>query len=47
MVDVPKDLMEQIAVLEERFTVSKEMLKKITDHFVSELEKGMHAMLNV
>ena len=33
--------MQQIQRLEELFTVPTEMLKKITDHFVSELEKGL------
>lgn len=41
MADVPKDLLEQIKRLEELFTVDTGKLKKITTHFVSELEKGM------
>ena len=41
MVDVPKDLVEQIKRLEELFSVDTAKLKHITDHFVSELEKGM------
>ncbi|KAI9812014.1 MAG: hexokinase A [Pycnora praestabilis] len=41
MSDVPKDLLEQIKDLERLFTVDAEKLKKITDHFVSELEKGL------
>lgn len=40
MADVPKDLMEHIAHLETLFTVDSNKLKVITDHFVSELEKG-------
>ncbi|KAI9843820.1 MAG: hexokinase A [Sclerophora amabilis] len=41
MADMPKDLREQIMRLEEIFTVDQQKLKKITDHFVSELEKGL------
>jgi hexokinase len=41
MVDVPRDLVEQIKRLEELFSVDTAKLKHITDHFVSELEKGM------
>jgi len=41
MVDVPRDLVEQIRRLEELFSVDTAKLKHITDHFVSELEKGM------
>jgi hexokinase len=41
MADVPKDLLDQIKRLEELFTVPKEKLKEITDHFVTELAKGM------
>ncbi|KAH0548033.1 hypothetical protein GP486_008225 [Trichoglossum hirsutum] len=40
MADVPRDLIEQIKRLEELFTVDTAKLKRITDHFVSELEKG-------
>jgi hexokinase len=40
MADVPKDLMQEIKRLEEMFSVPKEKLKEITDHFVSELIKG-------
>lgn len=40
MADVPKDLMQEIKRLEEMFTVPKEKLKEITDHFVSELIRG-------
>ncbi|ORX94747.1 hexokinase-domain-containing protein [Clohesyomyces aquaticus] len=41
MADVPKDLLDQINRLEELFTVPQEKLKQITDHFVSELAKGL------
>jgi hypothetical protein len=41
MTDVPKDLKEQLARLEELFVVPKEKLKQITDRFVSELAKGL------
>lgn len=41
MADVPKDLLHTISILEKKFTVDKEMLKKITDHFVEELRKGL------
>jgi hexokinase len=41
MADVPQDLLSQIQRLEELFTVSGEKLKEITDHFVSELERGL------
>lgn len=40
MADVPKDLLDEIKRLEEMFAVSPEKLKEITDHFVTELEKG-------
>lgn len=40
MADVPKDLLGEIKRLEELFTVDKTKLKAITDHFISELEKG-------
>ncbi|PHH70975.1 hypothetical protein CDD82_6810 [Ophiocordyceps australis] len=39
--DVPKDLLAEIRRLEELFTVDKAKLKEITDHFVSELAKGL------
>jgi hexokinase len=39
--DVPKDLLAQIQHLEEIFTVDTKKLKEITNHFVSELAKGM------
>jgi hypothetical protein len=37
---VPKDLLEQLADLEKMFTLSTEKLMTITDHFVTQLEKG-------
>ena len=40
MADVPKDLLSEIKKLEELFTVDKAKLKAITDHFISELDKG-------
>jgi hexokinase len=41
MADVPKDLQAQIHKLEELFSVDTAKLKHITEHFKSELEKGM------
>ena len=41
LVDVPKDLKQEIANLERLFTVDQAKLKEITTHFVSELEKGL------
>ncbi len=41
--DVPKDLRKEIEQLENLFTVDRAKLKQITDHFVTELEKGMMA----
>lgn len=41
MADIPKNLQAEIKALEEQFTVPKDKLKQITDHFVKELEKGM------
>lgn len=41
MADVPKDLLKEIERLELMFTVDKDKLKLITDHFVKELEKGL------
>ncbi len=40
MADVPKDLLEQIKELERLFIVDQAKLKEVTDHFVTELEKG-------
>ena len=39
--DIPKNLLAQIQHLEEIFTVDTKKLKEITNHFVSELAKGM------
>jgi hexokinase len=39
--DVPPDLMAQIERLEELFTADTEKLKEMTDHFVSELQRGL------
>ncbi|KAF1356247.1 hexokinase-domain-containing protein [Delphinella strobiligena] len=41
MADVPKDLLEQIKKLEKSFIIPQEKLKQITDHFVTELTKGL------
>ncbi|KAI5466112.1 hexokinase [Mariannaea sp. PMI_226] len=41
MADVPKDLVDEIHKLEAMFTVDTTKLKEITDHFVSELAKGL------
>ena len=41
MADMPKDLRDQIIRLEDLFTVPAQKLKEITDHFVSELERGL------
>lgn len=41
MHDVPQNLLDQINRLEELFTVSQDKLKQITEHFVSELAKGL------
>lgn len=40
MADVPKDLVAEIKRLEDLFTVEKTKLKAITDHFITELDKG-------
>jgi hexokinase len=39
--DMPTDLKTQIERLEELFLVPTEKLKQISDHFVSELQKGL------
>jgi hexokinase len=39
--DVPKDLLKELQQLEKLFTVDTAMLKQITEHFESELAKGM------
>lgn len=41
MFDVPDNLQVEIKQLEELFTVDATLLKKITDHFVSELKQGL------
>ncbi|RAL60383.1 hypothetical protein DID88_000159 [Monilinia fructigena] len=41
MADVPKNYLEQIKQLEKQFTVDTQKLKQITNHFVSELTKGL------
>ncbi|ANB14971.1 hexokinase 2 [Sugiyamaella lignohabitans] len=41
MADVPRDLLEQVSQLEALFTVDAKKLKEITEHFVSELDKGL------
>lgn len=41
MADVPHDLMQEIKRLEDLFTVDTAKLKAITDHFISELAKGL------
>lgn len=41
MAAVSKDLLDHIRQLEEIFTVDTAKLKEITDHFVSELAKGL------
>lgn len=40
MADIPKEVRQEIERLEQMFTVPKEKLKLITDHFVDELAKG-------
>ena len=47
MADVPKDLLGEIKRLEELFTVDTTKLKAITEHFISELEKGMHILVPI
>jgi hexokinase len=41
MQELPQDLLGPIQKFEKEFTVDKERLKKIVNHFVKELEKGM------
>jgi len=41
MADIPTDLLQEIKRLEELFIVDTAKLKAITDHFVSELAKGL------
>lgn len=45
MADVPKNLLDQINELERMFTVDREKLKQITNHFVSELRRGKLTMM--
>lgn len=42
MADLPQNLQEQIKEFEETFTVDTDVLKKVVDHFVKELEKGVY-----
>ncbi|CAL9735587.1 hexokinase-2 [Monosporozyma servazzii] len=41
MFDVPQELLSELATLEQQFSVSSEQLIKISEHFVSELDKGL------
>lgn len=41
MADIPKDLLQEIKRLEELFTVDTAKLKAISDHFITELDKGL------
>jgi hexokinase len=41
MADVSKELKDQLTRLEELFTVPQERLKKITERFMSELDRGL------
>jgi hexokinase len=41
MADMPTDLKTQIDKLEDQFIVTTAKLKDISDHFVSELKKGL------
>lgn len=47
MADVPKDLLQEIKRLEEMFTVDKTKLKEITEHFISELDKGTQILVAI
>lgn len=42
MADLPQNLQEQIKEFEQTFTVDTAVLKKVVDHFVKELEKGVY-----
>ena len=44
MADMPKELLEQIKVLEDLFTVDQKKLKEIVEHFVKELTKGEQSL---
>lgn len=39
--EIPQDLLQEIRNLEEIFTVPTEKLKAISEHFISELAKGL------
>ncbi|ODV80003.1 uncharacterized protein CANTADRAFT_50272 [Suhomyces tanzawaensis NRRL Y-17324] len=39
--DVPENLLQQVHDIEQQLTVSGDTLKKITEHFITELEKGL------
>ncbi|PYI29382.1 hexokinase hxk [Aspergillus indologenus CBS 114.80] len=41
MADVPQNLLQHIKEFEDMFTVDRATLKKVVDHFVKELEKGL------
>ncbi|KAK6430316.1 hexokinase, partial [Oleoguttula sp. CCFEE 5521] len=41
MADMPGSMVEEIKRLEQLFTVDTKKLKAITDHFISELDKGL------
>ena len=41
MAGMPRDLKEQMDKLEDLFVVNTAKLKEITDHFLSELERGL------
>ncbi|EEH38094.2 hexokinase [Paracoccidioides lutzii Pb01] len=41
MAEMPTELLDQLKTLEELFTVDQAKLKKIVDHFIKELEKGL------
>lgn len=42
MADLPQNLQAQIKEFEEIFTVDTAVLKKVVDHFVKELKKGVY-----
>lgn len=41
MRNLPRDLLEEIKHLDSVFSLSTEMLKKIVDNFVNELDRGL------
>lgn len=41
MDELPQPLLDAVKELEEQFTVDTERLKAISDHFASELKKGV------